>query len=178
MFMFLCMCLLLLLYCSPLQNVALIRDPEDPKKFYPRFNIEDTSSFSDLDEHRYIIHDIVGTSCDILEKVYKCEYYLFPFSCTHIIMISYAIKTLFRATMNAQVTPSLTDVQFCSKNVLKRLYYDYYFQRQETLWRQNALKTLPVLLNASDMLACGEDLGMIPSCVHPVRHLFFFFSKI
>ncbi|KAL3841131.1 hypothetical protein ACJIZ3_025722 [Penstemon smallii] len=89
-----------------LQNIVLIRDPEDSKKFYPRFNIEDTSSFNDLDDH--------------------------------------------------------------SKNVLKRLYYDYYFQRQETMWRQNALKTLPVLMNSSDMLACGEDLGMIPSCVHPV----------
>ncbi|GMN64331.1 hypothetical protein TIFTF001_033402 [Ficus carica] len=89
-----------------LRNIVLIRDPEDPKKFYPRFNLEDTSSFRDLDEH--------------------------------------------------------------SKNVLKRLYYDYYFHRQENLWRQNALKTLPVLLNSSDMLACGEDLGLIPSCVHPV----------
>ncbi|PIN19639.1 4-alpha-glucanotransferase [Handroanthus impetiginosus] len=89
-----------------IQNVVLIRDPEDSRKFYPRFNLEDTSSFNDLDEH--------------------------------------------------------------SKNVLRRLYYDYYFHRQETLWRQNALKTLPVLLNSSDMLACGEDLGMIPSCVHPV----------
>jgi len=48
------------------------------------------------------------------------------------------------------------------------LYYDYYFHRQESLWRQNALKTLPALLNSSDMLACGEDLGLIPSCVHPV----------
>ncbi|KAG2638906.1 hypothetical protein PVAP13_2NG623200 [Panicum virgatum] len=89
-----------------LQNVVLIRDPEDPTKFYPRFNLEDTSSFRDLDEH--------------------------------------------------------------SKNVLRRLYYDYYFARQENLWRQNALKTLPVLLNSSDMLACGEDLGLIPACVHPV----------
>ncbi|KAI4300935.1 hypothetical protein L6164_034261 [Bauhinia variegata] len=88
------------------QNIVLIRDPEDPRKFYPRFNVEDTSSFQDLDDH--------------------------------------------------------------SKNVLKRLYYDYYFHRQESLWRQNALKTLPVLLNSSDMLACGEDLGLIPSCVHPV----------
>lgn len=51
---------------------------------------------------------------------------------------------------------------------MKRLYYDYYFHRQEDLWRQNALKTLPALLNSSDMLACGEDLGLIPSCVHPV----------
>ncbi|CAK9170451.1 unnamed protein product [Ilex paraguariensis] len=89
-----------------LQNIVLIRDPEDARKFFPRFNLEDTSSFKDLDEH--------------------------------------------------------------SKSVLKRLYYDYYFHRQEVLWRQNALKTLPVLLNSSDMLACGEDLGLIPSCVHPV----------
>ncbi|KAL6272198.1 hypothetical protein ACE6H2_022890 [Prunus campanulata] len=88
------------------QNIVLIRDPENPRNFYPRFNLEDTSSFKDLDDQ--------------------------------------------------------------SKNVLKRLYYDYYFHRQENLWRQNALKTLPALLNSSDMLACGEDLGLIPSCVHPV----------
>lgn len=69
---------------------------------------------------------------------------------------------------------------FCthSKNVLKRLYYDYYFHRQENLWRQNALKTLPVLLGSSNMLACGEDLGLIPSCVHPVclHNLFLYTS--
>jgi 4-alpha-glucanotransferase len=35
-----------------MQNIVLIRDPEDPTKFYPRFNLEDTSSFRDLDEHR------------------------------------------------------------------------------------------------------------------------------
>ncbi|KAM0907019.1 hypothetical protein ACQ4PT_016421 [Festuca glaucescens] len=89
-----------------LQNIVLIRDPEDSTKYYPRFNLEDTSSFRDLDEH--------------------------------------------------------------SKNVFRRLHYDYYFARQENLWRQNALKTLPVLLDCSDMLACGEDLGLIPACVHPV----------
>lgn len=55
------------------------------------------------------------------------------------------------------------------------MYYDYYFNRQESLWRQNAMKTLPVLLNSSDMLACGEDLGLIPSCVHPVRKSLFLF---
>lgn len=35
-----------------MQNIVLIRDPEDSRKFYPRFNLEDTSSFNDLDEHR------------------------------------------------------------------------------------------------------------------------------
>ncbi|KAJ6316874.1 hypothetical protein OIU78_020040 [Salix suchowensis] len=65
-----------------LKNIVLIRDPEDASKFYPRFNLEDTSSFQDLDDH--------------------------------------------------------------SKN------------------------TLPALLDSSDMLACGEDLGLVPACVHPV----------
>lgn len=36
-----------------LQNIVLIRDPEVPRKFYPRFNLEDSSSFQDLDDHRY-----------------------------------------------------------------------------------------------------------------------------
>ncbi|KAL6988101.1 4-alpha-glucanotransferase dpe2 [Sarracenia purpurea var. burkii] len=36
-----------------LQNIVLIRDPEDSRKFYPRFNLEDSSSFKDLDDHRY-----------------------------------------------------------------------------------------------------------------------------
>lgn len=49
-----------------------------------------------------------------------------------------------------------------------RLYQDYFFQRQEKLWRDNAMRTLPALMNSSDMLACGEDLGMVPDCVYPV----------
>jgi 4-alpha-glucanotransferase len=51
---------------------------------------------------------------------------------------------------------------------LRRKYDDYFFHRQEQLWRENALKTLPALLNSSDMLCCGEDLGMVPACVQPV----------
>lgn len=30
------------------------------------------------------------------------------------------------------------------------------------------MRTLPALMNSSDMLACGEDLGMVPACVYPV----------
>lgn len=40
--------------------------------------------------------------------------------------------------------------------------------RHDDCWRNHALQTLPVLIESSDMLVCGEDLGMIPSCVHPV----------
>ena len=41
-------------------------------------------------------------------------------------------------------------------------------RRQDALWSSHALKTLPVLMRATDMLVCGEDLGMVPTCVAPV----------
>ena len=51
---------------------------------------------------------------------------------------------------------------------LAALHDDYFYVRQDALWKAHALKTLPVLMRATDMLVCGEDLGMIPACVPPV----------
>ena len=45
------------------------------------------------------------------------------------------------------------------------LYNDFFFHRNDDFWRRNAEKKLPELLGATGMLACGEDLGMVPSCV-------------
>lgn len=45
------------------------------------------------------------------------------------------------------------------------IYNDFFFHRHNEFWRRNALKKLPELLGATGMLACGEDLGMVPDCV-------------
>ena len=45
------------------------------------------------------------------------------------------------------------------------LYNDFFYHRHNEFWRDNAEKKLPHLLSATGMLACGEDLGMVPSCV-------------
>jgi len=50
-------------------------------------------------------------------------------------------------------------------NVLYERYIDYFYKRQEGLWRDQAMIKLPALTNATDMLVCGEDLGMVPDCV-------------
>ena len=89
------------------QNVVLLRDVEDPERFYPRINLTSTSSYRDL------------------------------------------------------------DLQW--REELSRLHDDYYHgERSDTVWREHALRVLPMLQAASDMLVCGEDLGMIPSSVHPI----------
>lgn len=48
------------------------------------------------------------------------------------------------------------------------LYNEYFFKRHNEFWKEEALKKLPGLTQATRMLACAEDLGMIPACVKPV----------
>lgn len=53
---------------------------------------------------------------------------------------------------------------------LDELYIEYFYQRHDELWKEQALKKLPAILQATDMLVCGEDLGMIPGCVPGVMN--------
>ncbi len=48
------------------------------------------------------------------------------------------------------------------------LYNDFFFKRHNEFWGEEALQKLPRLTQATRMLACAEDLGMIPACVKPV----------
>jgi 4-alpha-glucanotransferase len=51
---------------------------------------------------------------------------------------------------------------------LKSLYINYFFRRQDEFWRKEAMHKLPQLKAATNMLVCGEDLGMVPDCVPDV----------
>jgi len=74
----------------------------------------------------------------------------------------------FHPRINAMDTPSFDCLDVWMKERLIRLYNDYFYRRQDDFWRLQALTKLPVLKSASDMLICGEDLGMVPECVGPV----------
>jgi 4-alpha-glucanotransferase len=51
---------------------------------------------------------------------------------------------------------------------LKALYINYFYRRQDDFWKKEALQKLPFLKDATNMLICGEDLGMVPHCVPEV----------
>ena len=54
------------------------------------------------------------------------------------------------------------------KSRFDALYTDFFYHRHEAFWKRNAERKLPELLRVTGMLSCGEDLGMIPSCVPEV----------
>lgn len=51
---------------------------------------------------------------------------------------------------------------------LRELYVDYFFRRQDGFWRKTGMEKLPALKRSTNMLVCGEDLGMVPACVPDV----------
>ena len=51
------------------------------------------------------------------------------------------------------------------KRAFDALYEDYYYHRHNEFWYGQAMRKLPVLVEATQMLVCAEDLGMVPECV-------------
>ncbi|MDE6160347.1 MAG: 4-alpha-glucanotransferase, partial [Muribaculaceae bacterium] len=51
-----------------------------------------------------------------------------------------------------------------------RLYNDFFYHRHDEFWYGKAMEKLPPLIDATNMLVCAEDLGMIPHCVPSVMH--------
>ncbi|MGZ8541198.1 MAG: 4-alpha-glucanotransferase, partial [Chitinophagaceae bacterium] len=51
---------------------------------------------------------------------------------------------------------------------LKALYINYFYRRQDVFWKKEAMQKLPRLKESTNMLICGEDLGMVPGCVPDV----------
>lgn len=52
-----------------------------------------------------------------------------------------------------------------TQNGLKELYLNYFYRRQDSAWQKEAMQKLPELKRSTNMLICGEDLGMVPDCV-------------
>lgn len=77
-------------------------------------------------------------------------------------------QTVYHPRFNAFKTESYQNLSDWEKKAIYELYHDYFFKRQDYLWKEKAMEKLPVILNATKMLICGEDLGMVPNCVPEV----------
>lgn len=72
---------------------------------------------------------------------------------------------LFHPRITAQTTCRYEALWDKDKDAFNRLYNDYYYRRNNDFWYTEAMKKLPRLVQATRMLVCGEDLGMVPDCV-------------
>lgn len=71
----------------------------------------------------------------------------------------------FHPRIAVQNEPVFCHLSAKEQQAFNRLYDHYYYQRHNEFWYHEAMKKLPILLQATPMLVCGEDLGMVPGCV-------------
>ena len=64
-----------------------------------------------------------------------------------------------------QFKPAYEQLSDGEKDNFNRLYNDYFYRRNNQYWYNEAMKKLPRLTQATRMLVCAEDLGMVPDCV-------------
>ena len=77
-------------------------------------------------------------------------------------------KGYYHPRISAHSTYVYRSLDAGRRSAFERLYDDFFYRRHNDFWRESAMRKLPELLDSTGMLACGEDLGMIPACVPEV----------
>ena len=65
----------------------------------------------------------------------------------------------------AQKDPFFKALPEHQQQAFNRLYDHYFYRRHNHFWYDEAMRKLPLLTQATSMLTCAEDLGMVPDCV-------------
>ena len=74
----------------------------------------------------------------------------------------------YHPRISSQKTAAFEALDQWHKDAYNELYNDFFYRRHNAFWKETAMRKLPALLDSTGMLACGEDLGMIPACVPEV----------
>jgi 4-alpha-glucanotransferase len=74
----------------------------------------------------------------------------------------------FHFRISMEQSYSFQQLDAYSQQQLKELYINYFYYKQDDFWKKEAMQKLPGLMRSTNMLVCGEDLGMVPHCVPDV----------
>ena len=75
---------------------------------------------------------------------------------------------LYHPRISATEDHIFRNLSWHDQEAFRCLYEHYFYHRHNDFWYDQAMKKLPSLVESTQMLACGEDLGMVPACVGPV----------
>lgn len=118
-------------------------------------------------------------SIELTDEVKELKQILFNLHSNIILHKDDEEKDGYHFRFNIQNTLSFKHFSQSEKDSLMDLYNDYFFHRQEQIWKNEALEKLPSLKRSTDMLICGEDLGMVPKTVPEVMsHLGFLCMEV
>ncbi|MCR5680033.1 MAG: 4-alpha-glucanotransferase [Prevotella sp.] len=74
-------------------------------------------------------------------------------------------KDMWHPRINAPKMEAFAQLSWDEQQHFWNMYNDYFYRRNNQFWYEEAMKKLPRLTQATRMLCCAEDLGMVPDCV-------------
>ncbi|MDR0757662.1 MAG: 4-alpha-glucanotransferase [Tannerella sp.] len=77
-------------------------------------------------------------------------------------------QTKYHPRISGNKSFAYTELSTRAQTAFDRLSNHFFYERHNAFWKAEALKRLVPLIESTDMLICGEDLGMIPASVHEV----------
>lgn len=77
----------------------------------------------------------------------------------------YQDPSLYHPRINAHEAYTFTRLPQSEQYAFRALHDHYFYERHNQFWYEQAMEKLPSLIHATQMLTCGEDLGMVPDCV-------------
>ncbi|GHU86591.1 4-alpha-glucanotransferase [Bacteroidia bacterium] len=79
-------------------------------------------------------------------------------------------KGYYHPRISLHYTKSYQDLDWQSKEALNHIYDDYFYRRHNQFWKEGALNKLRNIQKTTNVLLCGEDLGMVPDTVPEVMN--------
>ena len=107
------------------------------------------------------------TQCKIKEKVEDADLReaLYSLVSDVLFLRDHKRPDLYHPRISVQYDYIYHQLSEADKAAFNRLYDDYFYHRNTHFWYREAMKKLPRLIEATRMLVCAEDLGMVPDCV-------------
>lgn len=167
-------------YCKPFITDAVLKDimGSEDNWLHPYLNKQGNGSYELKEE--FNTQRKVEAFFDALEKtddhdrIRHALYDLISNVIFFEVEGSQAQQFHFRISMSS--TTSFKYLDGDTKAKLEDLFVNYFFRRQDEFWRKEAMDKLPFLKRSTNMLICGEDLGMVPDCVPGVMKQLGFLS--
>ena len=69
-----------------------------------------------------------------------------------------------------RINPIYRELSGSDRYAFDQLYWHFFYHRHNDFWKAQAFKRLTPLVASTEMLVCGEDLGMIPASVPEVMN--------
>jgi len=150
-------------------------NPRIHERFLPELFGDKTSEIVETflektDDSHFTLKKKYSTQAKIAKLGKKYSNELFALTNEALFLRDRENPNLFHPRIAADATFRFRELSEEQQNIFRYLSWDFFYRRCDEFWKQQALSKLSHLVASTDMLACGEDLGMIPNSVPEVMN--------